>query len=308
MKQLSTIQIEGLPGPTHHFGGWANGNVASMMNQSSISHPKRAALECLNKAKLILDLGCDVFIAGPHLRPYPPYLNILGDQLNDPLLISFLSNSAFMWTANMAHATINSDHITHVTVANMSHTPHRIMESKFNQNYLELLFQDCKHVKVHPPCPSPFGDEGAANHAFIHDNYSGLDLFVYGKKKASIGQFQKFPRRQDRIASESIARCHQVQFPLFCEQNQDAIDQGVFHNDVSFLSENNTVVCHEYTFENTNSIQIIQDEFFKRTQKELQTFLIHQTQLSLKELVQSYICNGQLIPTPQSYLNSIFMG
>ena len=43
------IHIHCLVGPTHHYGGLADGNVASQRHKGSVSNPKQAALQSLDK-------------------------------------------------------------------------------------------------------------------------------------------------------------------------------------------------------------------------------------------------------------------
>ena len=51
------FNFDGLVGPTHNYAGLSHGNVASAKHQQSVSSPKNAALQGLNKMKFVRDLG-----------------------------------------------------------------------------------------------------------------------------------------------------------------------------------------------------------------------------------------------------------
>ncbi|MFN9986965.1 MAG: N-succinylarginine dihydrolase, partial [Pirellula sp.] len=68
-EELIEVQIDGIIGPTHHFGGLGVGNVASLANQSKPSHPRAAALEGAAKMDLVASLGVPQFFLPPLVRP-----------------------------------------------------------------------------------------------------------------------------------------------------------------------------------------------------------------------------------------------
>ena len=70
--------LDGLAGPTHHFGGHSQGNVASIDNKGKISSPKMAALEGLKKMALVRSLGSPQAILPPQSRPDLETLHALG--------------------------------------------------------------------------------------------------------------------------------------------------------------------------------------------------------------------------------------
>ncbi len=51
----TTIQIDRLVGPTHHFGGLGVGNVASMAHGGQVSRPAAAARQGLAKMRLVAE-------------------------------------------------------------------------------------------------------------------------------------------------------------------------------------------------------------------------------------------------------------
>ena len=63
------ISIDGMIGPTHHFGGLGVGNLASQASQNSVSNPQAAALEGLAKMELVASLGIGQYYLPPPVRP-----------------------------------------------------------------------------------------------------------------------------------------------------------------------------------------------------------------------------------------------
>ena len=63
------VNFDGLVGPTHNYAGLAQGNVHSANNKSKPSNPRQAALQGLDKMKLMHDLGYKQAIIPPQERP-----------------------------------------------------------------------------------------------------------------------------------------------------------------------------------------------------------------------------------------------
>src|SRR4026208_1368239 len=78
MPTAHEINFDGIVGPTHNYAGLSYGNIASMSNKSSISHPRQAALEGLAKMKFLHDLGGKQAVLPPHERPHLPTLRARG--------------------------------------------------------------------------------------------------------------------------------------------------------------------------------------------------------------------------------------
>jgi succinylarginine dihydrolase len=57
MSETIEVNLDGLVGPTHHFGGLGVGNLASKRHRHLTSSPKRAALEGLRKAFQLAQSG-----------------------------------------------------------------------------------------------------------------------------------------------------------------------------------------------------------------------------------------------------------
>jgi succinylarginine dihydrolase len=272
---LIEINIDGLVGPTHHFGGLGVGNLASQEHHQQVSHPRQAAIEGLRKAQWIDSMGIPQFVFPPPLRPRWQFLRQLGignDQfeisqqamelakVEFPRGLSAAFSSAFMWMANAATITPacdSSDNRLHCTPANLISSWHRASEAIERTAQLRSLmafFQDA--VELHDPLPSivPLRDEGAANHMRMCDRSGrlGINLFVYGaSENGAIAPQKHFPRHTQE-ASQAIARLHQLsqQNVFFLQQHPQAIDAGVFHNDVISTSCGNLLLHHELAFLN----------------------------------------------------------
>ncbi len=104
------------------------------------------------------------------------------------------------------------------------------------------------------PAAPQLGDEGAANHTRFATgaNAPGVELFVYGRSgfATAAAEPRRFVARQTREACESIARRHGLAAArtLFAQQHPDAIDAGVFHNDVIAVGSGTVLFCHERAY------------------------------------------------------------
>lgn len=311
------LQLDGLVGPTHHFGGLSFGNVASMTHAGWHSRPRQAARQGLAKMRQVLALGMLQAVLPPLERPDVRFLSEAGFRGNDadvlrqaaasePYLLRLAMSSAFMWTANAATVIPSSDSRDgrcHMIVANLMATPHRALEGQARADMLRHLFLDPRQVIIHDPLPpSPaLSDEGAANHCRLARNHAdhGWHLFVYGRAHDTPTSDlpQNFPARQSREASRAVARLGQLQHErgVFARQNARAIDAGAFHNDVVMVSDCERLLVHEYCL-------VEQETVLQKLRQKLPTLHIHQVKqrdLSLRQAVESYLFNSQLLGTPQ---------
>ena len=81
---------------------------------------------------------------------------------------------------------------------------------------------------------------------------------------------------------------------VFAQQNPDAIDAGVFHNDVIAVGNLDLLLHHEDAWVNTTDVI---DEL-QRKSESLRCITITRDQLSLAETVQTYLFNSQLVRLP----------
>lgn len=310
--KVEEINFDTLVSPTHHHGGYAFGNIASMRHKERIGYPKKAALESLEKMKLLMDLGIPQGVLPCRMRPAFSVLRKLGFKgsdleivekvsLQDPALFYALSSSSSMWTANCATVSPSSDTQdgkVHLTIANLSSQFHRSIEAEESYALFRQIFSDESLFAVHPPLPSggDFGDEGAANHIRFCQEYKdpGTHLFVYGKSAFEVSE-HRFPLRQAKEASEAIARSHGL-YPanvVFARQNPSVIEEGVFHNDVISVGNKNLFLYHEKAF--LDSKQVLQK---LEERGALRTICVTEEMLSVKEAVKTYLFNGQLVTLP----------
>src|SRR5213082_491695 len=63
------LNLDSLVGPTHNYAGLAAGNLASQRYKNLTSHPRQAALQGLEKMKLLDDLGVPQAVLPPQRRP-----------------------------------------------------------------------------------------------------------------------------------------------------------------------------------------------------------------------------------------------
>lgn len=257
---MPELQLDGLVGPSHNYAGLSFGNIAATRNAGGTSAPRRAALQGLEKMRLVLSLGLPQGLLLPHLRPNSRWLRSLGFEGSDeavladcaradPGLLAAAMSASAMWTANAATvspAADTADGLTHLTVANLVSMPHRSQEWPETLAQLRLAFADDRHFAVHWPIVPGFGDEGAANHMRFAPSHEaeGVEAFVYG-----INRGGAFPARQHPRASQGVARSHGVKNALFLAQADRAIQAGAFHNDVVAVANGSVLFAHEAAFE-----------------------------------------------------------
>ncbi|CAM2837531.1 succinylarginine dihydrolase [Legionella steigerwaltii] len=315
------LNMDGLVGPTHNYAGIAPGNLASLYNALAISNPQTAALQGIEKMRLLHKMGLKQGLFPPQQRPNLELLHQLGfcgtptEQINKvyktaPELLSVCYSASSMWAANAATvspSTDTNDHKVHFTAANLISNLHRHQEADFSKKMLEFIFSNPNYFHHHPILPRSTitGDEGAANHSRICQNYSqpGVHLFVYGKKALGKNQSNfgpiKYPARQTREASEAIVRQHQLleNNVVFACQNPIAIDQGVFHNDVISVVNESVFLVHEQAFHQQSSVF---KELSEKTPFPLNIIQISQKELSVVDAVETYLFNSQIISLKRS--------
>lgn len=315
------VNFDGLAGPTHHFGGLSYGNIASLDNQMTVSNPQAAALQGLEKMRLLASLGIKQGVIPPLPRPHIPTLQQLGFRGNErdilqaawaevPEIVLAAASSAGMWVANSATVTPSCDSADkrlQITPANLSSKFHRSIEAPMTARLLKQIFCSPHYFNHHAPLPSGsyFSDEGAANHTCLNDAHGkpGVHLFVYGRHSflADSTLPAKFPPRQTCEASQAIARLHQLnpEAVLFFQQSPEAIDAGVFHNDVIAVGNNNIFLYHEKAYLDSESvIAALQKTFDKVCGAKLLCIKVTENQVPLKEAASSYLFNSQLVTLP----------
>ncbi len=301
------VQLDTLVGPTHHFAGLSIGNLASMDHKGAISSPKKAALQGIEKMKMVMEMGAPQIFFPPQKRPVISFLNRVGFETvqsafeNEPELILAAFSSSFMWTANIATSTPSNDAVDskhHITPANLGSNLHRHLEVLDSTRMFQQLFSHPDFFTIHAALPSvrQLFDEGAANQTRLapsHDT-QGLHLFVYG------GETLRFASRQSKLASESVARLHHLpkERVLLLEQNPEAIDQGVFHNDVISVGHTNLFLAHEKSFKDKNAFDLIASTYQDLYQQNLILHIVAEKDLPLVKAVKTYFFNSQIISLP----------
>ena len=317
MTQAIEANFDGLVGPTHNYSGLSFGNVASLNNVARPSNPKAAAKQGLTKMKALADMGLVQGVLPPHERPHIPTLRSLGFLGSDaqiladaakqaPKLLAAVSSASCMWTANAATVSPSGDTKdgrVHFTPANLVNKFHRSIEHTTTSAILKATFKDSKHFAHHPalPCVDHFGDEGAANHTrFCHDyGEQGIEFFVYGTSafNAAAPRPQKFPARHTLEASQAVARNHGLNpnKVVYAQQNPDAIDAGVFHNDVIAVGNGNVHFYHQDAFLDT--LRMREDLLRAWGEQDKPFYLVEvpRDAVAISDCVQSYLFNSQLV-------------
>ncbi|MBC7504349.1 MAG: N-succinylarginine dihydrolase [Sandarakinorhabdus sp.] len=297
---IREINFDGLIGPTHNYAALSFGNLASASNAGAASRPREAALQGLAKMRFAMALGLAQGFFLPLERPNTPWLRRLGfagsdarvcaaAHAADPRLFAHACSASSMWTANagtVSPAADCGDGRTHISTANLSRMTHRSLEAADTEAQLRTAFAHPAFA-VHAALPANFGDEGAANHMRLTAAHSepGVEIFVYGEEGG------KFPARQNRRASEAIARRHGVSRAIFAAQSQVAIDAGAFHNDVVAVANEHVLFAHEQAFADPAQLKT-----------DIATALpgaivieVPASAVSLADAIGSYLFNSQLV-------------
>lgn len=316
------LNLDGLPGLTHHYAGLSFGNEASTRHRYRVSSPLLAAQQGLKKMKALADAGYPQAVMPPQERPNVPLLRQLGFSGSDPQviekaarqapdLLSAVSSASSMWVANAATVSPSADSLdgrVHLTVANLNDKFHRASEAPTTEALLRAIFPDPQHFAVHSALPQValFGDEGAANHNRLGAEYGapGLQLFIYGRQQGGNGDRpQRYPARQTREASEAVARLNQVnpRQVIFAQQNPTIIDKGVFHNDVIAVSNQQVLFCHEQAF-------VDQPRLMQQLAGQVVGFMplvVPTRAVSVEDAVATYLFNSQLLSKPSGAMRLI---
>lgn len=320
------INFDGLVGPTHHYAGLSFGNEASTKHRKQNSNPKLAAKQGLLKMKALADLGFKQAVFAPQERPHVQSLRALGFAGSDyqvietainrsPELLSALSSASSMWTANAATVSPSADSAdgrVHFTAANLNNKFHRSIEHPTTSRILAAMFADERYFAHHAALPGValLGDEGAANHNRLGGAYdqSSVQVFVYGQQYIG-GQAgpKHYPARQSREASEAVARLHQLDAnkTVFIQQHPDVIDQGVFHNDVIAVSNQQVLFHHQQAFLNQSHALAEIRSKMAHLGHDLIAIEVPTAQVSVADAVSTYLFNSQILTRPDGGMSIV---
>lgn len=309
--------FDGLVGPTHNYGGHSAGNVASQANAGSVSDPRAAVLEGIDKAARLAARGLVQGVLPPHDRPDMAFLRSLGFSGSDaavlegawraePRLVRQAAAASAMWTANAATVSPSADCAdgrAHFTPANLNTMLHRSLEADQTTRALRAAFPDSRRFAVHDPLPAhpAFADEGAANHMRLAAEHGaeGVEVFVAGR-----GAFDPEgdpPARHTDAVGVAIARRHGLRPARVAHlrQSRAAIDAGAFHNDVVAVSAETTVFFHAQAFaDKTAALDAVRraaDGLFEPAFVEIPAEAV-----PLGDAVASYLFNSQLLRAPDA--------
>ena len=305
MSGYREVNFDGLIGPTHNYAGLALGNLAATKNAGAVSNPRAAALQGLSKMRALMALGCVQGFLPPLARPDLKTLRALGFSGSDkqviekaaktaPALLANVYSASSMWTANaatVAPSPDTPDGKVHFTPANLASNFHRSIEPEQTSRVLKHIFRSNVHFRHHPPLPGGvhFGDEGAANHGRLAQNYGdeGVHLFVYGIDG------ERFPARQKRQASEAVARAHGLkpENTVYLQQARAALDAGAFHNDVVGVANGTVLFVHEQSFEHREEALAA----IRKAAPFAEIIEAKSRAVPLEDAVNSYLFNSQLV-------------
>lgn len=325
-ENVCEVNFDGLVGPTHNYSGLAAGNVASKRHAGLVSNPREAALQGLEKMHALSRAGYAQGVLPPQQRPDMAALHALGFSgshatmlgqaaKQSPAILRAVCSASSMWTANAATVTPGADSPdgrVHFTPANLQSSFHRYLEPATTGRVLQAIFNDPCHFAHHAPLPATpaFSDEGAANHTRLCADYgdAGVHLFVYGREAfGSAPAPKRFPARQTREASEAIARQHGLieSQTVFARQHPDAIDAGVFHNDVIAVGNGPVLLYHAMAFADEQGTL---DALREKMPEPLIPVRVPLEAVSLEDAVATYLFNSQLLSNPDGSMTLVVPG
>ncbi|KGE78904.1 N-succinylarginine dihydrolase [Halomonas salina] len=321
------VNFDGLVGPTHNYSGLAHGNVASMSHEGLVANPREAALQGLEKMKSLMDAGYAQGVLPPQQRPDLGALRELGFAGSDaqvlaraadeaPQVLRAVCSASSMWTANAATVTPSvdaPDGRVHFTPANLQSSFHRYLEPATTGRVLASIFADEARFAHHPVLPATpaFSDEGAANHTRLAGDHGepGVHLYVYGRQAFGGDGIapRRYPARQTLEASQAVARQHGLgdAQTVFAQQHPEAIDAGVFHNDVIAVGNGPVLLYHEYAFRDEAGTL---DALRERMASPLIPVRVPVEAVSLDDAVASYLFNSQLLSNPDGTMTLVVPG
>jgi len=317
MSEQQTVEVnfDGLIGPSHNYGGMSDGNLASASNAGDTSNPREAALQGLEKMRLLIKAGFVQGILPPLPRPNMDLLVSAGFKGSDadileaaaasnPMLVKAAYSASSMWAANAATVSPSADTADgrlHLTAANLSTMLHRSFEHPDTVANLLCVFGEPDQFAVHGALPMhpDFADEGAANHVRLCAEHGapGVEIFVHGRDGPV--RSTEYPARQTLLACQSLARSHGLEpaRTVHLRQSGAAINAGAFHNDVVCVGSLETFFFHELAFADTESA--LGD--IRRASKglfDLKPVMVQQSDVPIEDAIKSYLFNSQLLQWP----------
>jgi succinylarginine dihydrolase len=308
------INFDGLVGPTHNYAGLSLGNRASERNRTSVSNPRAAALQGLQKMRFLARLGLPQAVVPPLYRPAFNLLRRAGFTGSEarliecahrdaPNLLVACYSASSMWAANAFTITPSLDSRdgrVHLTPANLLTNTHRALETAETSALWQRLLPDPHLFTHHPPLPANlmFSDEGAANHTRFAARHRqpGVHFFVHGRTGLEPLWNGRYPRRQTLEAAQTIVRTHQLppSRVVHARQHPIAIAAGVFHNDVIATGNEHVLLHHPLAFsDGAKVIDTLQRRFAEVSNTPL--YVRPLLGFSIEEAVESYVFNSQVL-------------
>uniref|UniRef100_UPI00258A2DBA N-succinylarginine dihydrolase n=1 Tax=uncultured Acinetobacter sp. TaxID=165433 RepID=UPI00258A2DBA len=118
---------------------------------------------------------------------------------------------------------------------------------------------------------------------------------------------KKFPARQTREASEAIARLHGLHADrtVFVQQNPEVIDQGVFHNDVIAVSNQQVLFHHQQAFLNQSQALAEIREKMAVIGQDFVAIEVPEQRVTVQDAVSTYLFNSQILTRPDGAMTLV---
>ena len=225
-QQYREYNFDGLVGPTHNYGGLSVGNIASMAHEGSVANPRLAALEGWRRMRFVhanpgwgkgcclrtngqASSRCAARVCGQRRRSArcgsQPFRGRWCARSRAPRRCGRRTPRPWRRPATRRIARL------HVTPANLRELFHRSIEAETTERVLATIFADTtgswftRRSRGVGSSPTRGGEPHAARLARLG---RGAPLRVGALELRRGRDEQRFPARQTREASESIARPH----------------------------------------------------------------------------------------------------
>ena len=223
-----------------------------------------------------------------------------------PQLLSAFSSASSMWTANAATVSPSADSAdgkVHFTVANLNNKLHRMQEAPTTSAIRAPRSPIRATLPTMRRCRSMATSamKGRPTITASAGNMTGRGaVFVYGRRASGGIAPVKYPARQTLEASEAVARLHQLdpRYTVFAQQAPQAIDRGVFHNDVIAVSNRHVLFHHQQAFVDQAAVLTTLRAKSDSLDIPFTSVEVPDERVSLDDAVASYLFNSQLLSKP----------
>lgn len=295
MEGKDVLYFDSLVSPGDMTLGLSADNPHSIDNAGKVTSPKRNALQALEKARIVSRIteGRQVLLPPPDEM----IAKIAAWQEGTGLRFT---PSGSKYAANHATAIPREDADTFQTELLLARGRygHRRDETFHYAKAYGQVLAGRTGVWVQPwpvwtnSLRGRFGediaDEGRADYMRLQGAERGVWIFLHDSEVE--GPTSKVKGRQSPEIGKHVAKRFKPSVRVGSFQKSEAAqDAGVFHQDVGAFASLNAVVFHEQTYKDSDALKAF------LTQEGIPHLMIGETEVPLKETVENYLFNSQVV-------------